>query len=284
MLSKFIFLLSLSSALAFARGPQLSDVPQCEFLIDGRATSLEQQAILREARRSYKLVGLERYNNGERQFVLLAGETHLKTTRASDRGKKLIEQYSRFGLENASMTNSLPMRISYPIHEVVRWTLTTFLRLKDSSLKDAKNYALANPETHQYLPLEEGHVPDFAEKLELLKAPAILALTILDYHISDAENYALYSTMLTAPAVYFFAEIMLAWKYHSAKWYRKWFPTSGGILIGRNETMVGNLLSYIEENAGKDTLVIVGAGHVSGLSSILTTRHGFALVDLPDPK
>jgi hypothetical protein len=141
------------------------------------------------------------------------------------------------------------------------------------------------------LRLEEGHVPGWAENLEMAQIPAILGLTGLSLGLSSfgetGNPYLDMTTQVVNVMVYFnmgygFAKMSLEDKFEHTKWFNIVFPLHGGLLNGRNETMVRNIEKGFLENPDSDQmLVIVGSDHVKGMKQLLMDQHGYSATAIP---
>ena len=139
--------------------------------------------------------------------------------------------------------------------------------------------------------LEAGHKPGLAEQLASVLLPATI-LSCAASMCNAALEYAVPGNPVSpilAPislsVIYFNnfqifgAKIFGRWQ--NTKTYRLVFSIGQGVVDGRNQTMVKNIIKALEENRTEEPLlVIVGSGHNAGMEHLLQTQHGFEKQDL----
>lgn len=90
-----------------------------------------------------------------------------------------------------------------------------------------------------------------------------------------------YPPMAYINGIYGWAEMLLKWKFSDEPWFRIVFPTYGGLLDGRNETMLKNIENGFHEHPeANQMLVIIGRAHVRGMKKLLEDQ-GFTNTLLP---
>jgi hypothetical protein len=142
--------------------------------------------------------------------------------------------------------------------------------------------------------LEVGHKPNFKENLDVAQLPLTLGLLGLTFAISPFAGHGnqtvdvadkIITGIVYLNSAYTWAELAMKKKFSSKPWFSAVFPTYGGLLDGRNQTMVANIEKGLIEHPESDQmLIIVGKAHVKGMKSLLQDQYRFSsapLTDLP---
>ena len=141
--------------------------------------------------------------------------------------------------------------------------------------------------------LEKGHQPGLRENLSLLEIPFSIGFGGLQLGLGWAASPAT-PELAIAASVSSFAGILytaqsitghlLTLKHSDKRWFRAIFPLHGGLIDGRNETMVRNIDAGFQANPQfNQMLVIVGKAHVPGMKRLLVEGQGYSPVPIPAP-
>jgi hypothetical protein len=126
-----------TAALAVTRPD--SPKENCSTILSPHGLSAETVAVLNNTKESFKFEVLTKVINGRQKTVVLAGETHVKSKVASERGRQLIEQFRLRGLEGANVNANWQTRAMLPIITAISFFSQKVLRLKGSTIGDARD-------------------------------------------------------------------------------------------------------------------------------------------------
>ncbi|MFC1521198.1 AAA family ATPase [Elusimicrobiota bacterium] len=273
------------------------------------------EALHKAANDDYTVTILKKNLYGTDRFVVLLGETHLKSKTSSEIGKELIRKFRYIGGEGVNFNSYAGMRIfSKIIKSVFHAFYRTFLpgRSKEqSTINDAYEHVLDMEtdaatfavKTHfMLLSAEERHKMEVGFDTTLARDPDALA-NIEDAATGKTSQIRLDSVkkilaeLRSDPGSPEVARVRQAQKQKKTEffrleaghkpdlaeklslWFKTLFPLTAGLLSGRNKTMARNIYNTAKnESELESMLAIVGKNHTWGLTDLLIKDYGFEIV------
>lgn len=246
-------------------------------------------SVLNDARKHYYIRVLSRTIGERRQNIIIAGELHMKSVRASEAGVRLLQAFENRALEVPENWKR-DARLDLEKVTKVADKFSDLIELRGTSMDDA-------------IVLEENKIGrnfrvDTALTENWWSRVAFFRITTEIRILFGAMSYFLISSFLpetftqdvqeigSLPVMIFGAHYAYAFfdmamgttlqRFGQKKWYRYAFNLTYGILVKRNEVMVENLVKILGANPDiENILMVVGAAHNPGMEAMLK-QHGFA--------
>jgi len=242
-----------------------------------------------------KILSSRRENFADKLVVLL-GETHIKSRKASDVGKQCLTHFPVRMVEHAKVSDDLPDFTKKNIHSYA-YVLNNIEHLSggllhSSTILEARSDHRPNSLT---IPAEQGHQSDRSESVSLIAMSTLpvlsLALNLLSFIGSMGYLNSVVSTFFmsasravnTAYGVASLAMLMDDMMFEgrlSDHQFGIFVNYMSGIIHGRDRTIATNIAKALDEHH-VPLLVIVGELHVPGIARNLEGAFKLQPVELP---
>ncbi len=255
-------------------------------------TAKMKQAITQSSS-SFKIVVLEKKQNNYNQIIVLAGETHIKSTKASAQGKELLRPFTVRGYEGFVAN---PKSIGDWALRIATWPLAITMKaisaMEDASFNPPINSStikhLEEPPSDpssdkplRFIHLEEGQAP-ITISGELSKVafalPVIIPIIFFGLYIGKKipkiKKTFEKVDKISSPVLLLFCYAGAAVAIVDLCFGRTKIPVlreaiafrNHGILSMRNQHMVSNLERYLSNNPTSEPIInIVGKDHIPGM-------------------
>ncbi len=221
---------------------------------------------------------LERNRGARPQRVILLGEFHLKSEKASALGKQILERSNQVGVEGIFTEKYLGGYVIFHLQRVIGWVSD-----KASGGRYGQTSTVADAVNKNGLKihyLEKDHEPSVGEQTLFLSMDALLSTVMLKWGVEFACSKT-YAMLTGRPEP---VQSVPLYRLHtSLKWLLRGFILTGGssfvwgmydesgLIEGRNESMVQVAESAVKQD-DPTLLVIVGAAHMQGMSRQLQSK------------